>query len=99
MWPTTASPRPSSTSRASALVEKLPHTRSYRLTKTGYSICLVFLKLFERIYAPLTAGLLRPLAGAAALPPSKRSQLDRLYQRIVDDVDQLFHAVGLKIAA
>src|SRR5881396_1445053 len=85
--------------RAKALVEKLPHTRSYRLTKTGYSICLVFLKLFERIYAPLTAGLLRPLAGAAALPPSKRSQLDRLYQRIVDDVDQLFHAVGLKIAA
>src|SRR6266436_912947 len=63
--------------RAKALVEKLPHTRSYRLTKTGYSICLVFLKLFERIYAPLTAGLLRPLAGAAALPPSKRSQLDR----------------------
>src|SRR5205823_5154348 len=36
---------------------------------------------------------------AAALPPSKRSQLDRLYQRIVDDVHQLFHAVGLKIAA
>ena len=85
--------------RAKALVEKLPHTRSYRLTKTGYSICLVFLKLFERIYAPLTAGLLRPVAGAAALPPSKRSQLDRLYQRIVDDVHQLFHAVGLKIAA
>src|SRR5205823_626263 len=71
----------------------------YRLSKTGYSICLVFLKLFERIYAPLTAGLLRPVAGAAALPPSKRSQLDRLYQRIVDDVHQLFHAVGLKIAA
>jgi hypothetical protein len=75
---------------------EIPHTRRYRLTKTGYSICLIFLKLFERIYAPLTAGLLRPVAG---LPPSKRSQLERLYQRIVDDADQLFHAVGLKIAA
>ena len=28
------------------LVEKLPHSRRYRLTKPGYSICLVFLKLF-----------------------------------------------------
>jgi hypothetical protein len=28
----------------------------------GYSICLVFLKLFERIYAPLAAGLLQPFS-------------------------------------
>ena len=26
----------------------------------GYSICVLFLKLFERIYAPLTAGFLKP---------------------------------------
>ena len=41
---------------ALGLVEKVPHTRKYRLTGHGYSICLVFLKLFERIYAPLAAG-------------------------------------------
>ena len=46
--------------RAKGLVEKLPHSRRYRLLPNGYSICLVFLKLFERIYAPLTAGLLSP---------------------------------------
>jgi hypothetical protein len=28
----------------------------------GYSICLVFLKLFERIYTPLTTGLLHPFS-------------------------------------
>ena len=44
--------------RAKALVEKLPQSRRYRLCSQGYCICLVFLKLFERIYAPLTAGLL-----------------------------------------
>jgi hypothetical protein len=38
--------------RAKGLVEKLPHSRRYRLQPQGYSICLVFLKLFERIYAP-----------------------------------------------
>src|SRR5207247_3344778 len=46
--------------RAKGLVERLPRSRRYRLLRSGYSICLVFLKLFERIYAPLTAGLLRP---------------------------------------
>lgn len=84
--------------RAKALVEKVPRSRRYRLLPQGYSICLVFLKLFERIYAPLTAGLLRPFAGDSNLPCDKRSQLDRLYQRVVDDLDKLLAAVGLKAA-
>ena len=66
---------------------------------SGYSVCLIFLfKLFERIYAPLTAGLLRPLPGDHKLQQRKRSQLDRLYQRLIDDLDNLIHAVGLKVA-
>ena len=39
------------------------HSRRYRLIGKGYAVCLVFLKLFERVYAPLTAGLLRPVPG------------------------------------
>jgi hypothetical protein len=85
--------------RGKALVEKVPHSRRYRLTTQGYSICLVFLKLFERIYAPLTAGLLQPSLGDSKLQIQKRSQLDRLYQRVTDDLDQLLDAVGLRIAA
>jgi len=46
--------------RAKGLVAKVPRSRRYQLLPQGYSICLVFLKLFERIYAPLTAGLLGP---------------------------------------
>jgi hypothetical protein len=75
--------------RAKGLVEKVPHSRRYCLHREGYSICLDFLKLFERIYAPLTAGLLQPLSGDARLQQQKRSQLDRLYQRVVDDLDKL----------
>jgi len=85
--------------RAKGLVEKVPRSRRYRLLRTGYSICLVFLKLFERIYAPLTAGLLSPVLGDGKLQQQKRSQLDRLYQRVVDDLDKLMDAVGLKAAA
>ncbi len=84
--------------RAKRLVERVPKTRRYRLLPQGYSVCLVFLKLFERIYAPLTAGLLRPFSGDASLQPERRSQLDRLYQRVVDDLDRLINAVGLKAA-
>ncbi len=84
--------------RAKNLVDKIPHSRRYRLLPQGYSICLVFLKLFERIYAPLTAGLLQPFRGDAKLGQQKRSQLDQLYQRVVEDLDQLIEAVGLKAA-
>src|ERR1700719_765482 len=66
--------------------------------RTATSICLVFLKLFERVYAPLTAGLLSPVSADRQIDQQKRSQLDRLYQRVVDDLDALVRAVGLKVA-
>jgi len=84
--------------RAKGLVEKLPHSRRYRLLPSGYSICLIFLKLFERVYAPLTAGLLSPVRADAKLQSQSRLQLDRLYQRVDDDLDNLIQAVGLKAA-
>jgi hypothetical protein len=57
------------------------------------------LTLFERIYAPLTVGLLQPFHGDSRLQEAKRQQLDCLYQRIVEDLDALLAAVGLRIAA
>lgn len=85
--------------RAKRLVERLEHSRRYRLRPEGYRVCVLFLKLFERVYAPLTAGLLRPIAADAALSDAKRHQLDRLYQRITTDLDALWRAVGLQRAA
>jgi hypothetical protein len=84
--------------RAKGLVEKLPHSRRYQLLPEGYSICPVFLKLFERIYAPLMAGLLRPFSGDHHLQRQRLSQLDRLYLRVVDALDDLVEAIGLKAA-
>jgi len=59
----------------------------------------VFLKLFERVYSPLAAGLLQPYRADSKLQDNKRTQLDRLYQKIADDLDDLLHAVGLKKTA
>jgi hypothetical protein len=85
--------------RAKGLVERIPHSRRYQLVGKGYSICVVFLKLFEKVYAPLTAGLLAPFRGDRLLADEKRCELDRLYQRICDDLDALMHTIGLKAAA
>ena len=85
--------------RAKGLIEKVAKSRKYRFSVSGYSICVVFLKLFERIYAPLASGLLRPIPKDKRLAEQKRSQLDRLYQRLADDLDRLAEAIGLKQAA
>ena len=86
--------------RAKHLVEKIPLSRRYRLFPEGYSICVVFLKLFERIYSPspLAAGLLQPYRADSKLHQHKRTQLDRLYQKIAEDLDNLLRALGLKAA-
>jgi len=43
----------------------------YQILPQGYSVCLVFLKLFERVYAPLTAGRLSPVSADAQKPLAK----------------------------
>jgi hypothetical protein len=54
--------------RAKGLVARLPSSRRYQLLPQGYSICLVFLKLFERVYAPLAAGPSQPRKRGCSAP-------------------------------
>ncbi len=84
--------------RAKGLVEKIPHSHRYRLLAEGYRLCVVYLKLFEKIYAPLTAGLLEPFPGDARLSREKITQLDKLYLAVTQALDHLVEAVGLKAA-
>jgi len=85
--------------RAKGLVEKLPHSRRYRRMPNGYRICLLFLKLFDKIYAPLTAGLLHPYPGDRSMTDDRLHQLDKLYRSVTAALDELVAAVGLKLAA
>jgi hypothetical protein len=84
--------------RAKGLVRKLPRTRKYKLSTLGYRLCVVFLKLFEKVYAPLTAGLLAPFPGDAQLSQRRMTRLDRLYQAVVSALDNLLRAVGFSTA-
>lgn len=84
--------------RAKGLVERLAKSRRYRLTSEGYRICLVYLKLVQRLYAPLTSGLLKPCNPDRQLDDTKISPLDRLYRTVAEALDRLVDAVGLKAA-
>jgi hypothetical protein len=83
--------------RAKGLVERLNKSRRYRLTSEGYRICVVYLKLFEKIYAPLTSGILKPFK-PDPLFQNKVTLLDRLYSTVAKALDLLVEAVGLKVA-
>jgi hypothetical protein len=84
--------------RAKGLVERVPGTQTYRLPATGYRLAVLYLKLFHKIYAPLTAGTLGPVVGDERLSSERRAPLDRLYTAVADALQQLCDHVGLKLA-
>jgi hypothetical protein len=81
---------------AKGWIERIPKSRRYRLVGKGYSICVAFLKLFARIYAPLTAGLLAPFRRDRVLEQEKRCELDRLYQKVGDDLNALLERLAFE---
>jgi hypothetical protein len=84
--------------RAKGLVDKMPHSHRYRLLPEGYRLCVVYLKLFEKIYAPLTAGMLKPFPADAQLPRDKIAHMDKLYLAVTQALNNLLEGVGLKAA-
>jgi len=80
------------------LVLKVPKTQTYRLTPQGFRICILFLKLFHRVYAPLGAAIL-PIAHYALLPDDRLCDLDHLYAAVDNALDLLLDHLGFRIAA
>jgi hypothetical protein len=84
--------------RGKGLVERVAGTQSYRLPSEGYRIAVLYLKLFHRIYAPLTAGIMEPVPWDDRVPPERRALLDRLYAAVDRDLNRLFETVGVRLA-
>jgi hypothetical protein len=85
--------------RGKGLVERVAGTQSYRLPSEGYRIAILYLKLFHRIYAPLTAGIMEPVPWDDRVPPPRRALLDRLYAAVNRDLNQLFESIGVRSVA
>ena len=85
--------------RAKGLVVKIPKTQTYRLTPQGFRICVLFLKLFHRVYAPFSAAALQPVPDDALLSDDRRCALDHLYAGVDRALDQLLDHLGFSQAA
>lgn len=81
--------------RAKNLVERVPSTHTYRLTDQGYRIAVLYLKLYHRLYAPLTTAILDPYPPDNQIQSHRRLKLDRLYAAIDETLQQLIKYLGL----
>ena len=60
---------------------------------------LIYLKLFHKLYAPLTAGIIHPYPDDGLLPVSRTSNLDQLYLAVGQALDNMVREIGLEVAA
>jgi hypothetical protein len=60
---------------------------------------VLYLKLFHRMHAPLTAGIVDPVPWDDRLPPERRASLDRLYAAVDHALNQLFESLGVRLVA
>lgn len=83
--------------RGKGLVFRLPKTQTYQLTEAGYRIGIFYLKLSQRLYAPLTAAILDPVRADNEVLTSRQTRLDRLYVTVDQALQKL--TTYLNIAA
>jgi len=84
--------------RGKGLVVRTAGSRRYYLTPEGYRLSVLYLKLFHRIYAPLTSGLIEPIGADQRLPEERWTALDRLYTVVDQALSQLLEHVGIAVA-
>jgi hypothetical protein len=83
--------------RGKGLVQRLPRTQRYELAPAGYRLAVLYQKLYHRLYAPLTASTLEPVAADNLVPATRKAKLDRLYEAVDKALRQL--SEGVDIAA
>ncbi|MCI0457141.1 MAG: hypothetical protein L0Z62_09195 [Gemmataceae bacterium] len=81
--------------RGKGLVRRVPGSQRYELSSAGYRLAVLYQKRYERVYAPLTASTLEPVARANLIAGSRKAKLDRLYEGVDKALRQLSEGVGL----
>jgi hypothetical protein len=83
--------------RAKGLVVRLPGTQRYQVTPTGYRLGILYLKLYQRLYAPLTAGICAPDPSDQEVLSHRQTKLDRLYVAVDQALHKLTEHVGIAV--
>ena len=81
--------------RGKGLVFRRPQSQTYELTDEGYRIAIFYLKLYQQMYAPLTAGILEPIRADNEVLSNRRTKLDRLYAAVDKALKQLADQLSL----
>jgi hypothetical protein len=81
--------------RGKGLVRRLPGTQRYELSAAGYQLAVLYQKLYHKLYGPLTAGILAPVASDVWVAGSDKVKLDRLYEAVDKALRALSEEVGL----
>jgi hypothetical protein len=81
--------------RGKGLVHRVTGTQRYEVTSEGYRLAVLYQKLYHRLYAPLTASTLEPVATDERMPRSRIVKLDRLYEAVDKALTKLSEGVGI----
>jgi hypothetical protein len=81
--------------RGKGLVIRVPRTQSYQLTPEGYRLAFLYLKLYHRLYAPLTAALRDPVPADNQVLSHHQTKLDRLYVAVDRALQDLTDHLGV----
>ena len=81
--------------RGKGLVTRLNHTQEYQVSSEGYCIGVYYLKLYQKMYAPVTAAICEPVKGDVFLPKSRHATLDQLYVAIDKALHNLADHLGM----
>jgi hypothetical protein len=63
--------------RSKGLLWRCPGTQTYQLGAEGYRIAIYYLKLYQKLYAPLTAAILDPVPADNQILSHRQTKLDR----------------------
>jgi hypothetical protein len=83
--------------RGKGLLVRLPQTQTYQLSEQGCRLAVLYLKLYQRFYAPLTSAIQAPFPADERLLTRQQGKLDRLYVAVDHALQKL--ADNLNIAA
>jgi hypothetical protein len=80
--------------RGKGLVSRVAGTQSYQVSSEGYRIGFYYLKLYQKMYAPLTAAICDPVPADNAVLTNRQTKLDRLYVAVDKALQRLAVHVG-----
>ena len=81
--------------RGKGLVGRIKGTQRYEVSSEGYRVGIFHLKLYQQMYAPLTAALRDPVPADNEVLTSRQIKLDRLYVAVDAAIQKLATHLGM----